>query len=66
MDKYKLTVTFSDGEVAVEKFRTELGLERAIRSWKEGEATDRANGETYSIVSMEPEELVTPEVDELV
>lgn len=57
MDNYKLTVKFSDGEVAVETFRTEQGLERAIRGWKEAEAEDRKNGETYSIVSMESEEL---------
>lgn len=57
MDKYKLTVTFSDGEVTVETFRTELGLERAIRWWKDCEVADQKNGQTYSITSMESEEL---------
>jgi carbamoylphosphate synthase large subunit len=66
MDNYKLTITFSDGEVVTEKFRTEVGMERAIRGWKEIEAEDRNNGETYSIVSLEPEELNPSEVEELV
>jgi hypothetical protein len=57
MEKYKLTVVFSDGEVVVEKFMTKLGLERAIRWWKTAEADDRNNGATYTIVSMESEEL---------
>lgn len=46
MEKYQLTVVFSDGEVAVEKFNTELGMERAIRGWKEAAAEDTKNGET--------------------
>lgn len=62
MDNYKLTVTFSDGEVAVEKFVTEKGLERAMRSWEAIVAEDRKNGETYSIVSMESEELEPADV----
>lgn len=57
MEKYQLTVVFSDGEVVVEKFNTQLGMERAIRAWKEAEAEDAKNGETYTIVSMEPSEL---------
>lgn len=57
MEKYQLTVVFSDGEVVVEKFFTELGLDRAIRAWHEIVAEDAKNGETYDIVSMEPAEL---------
>jgi hypothetical protein len=57
MDNYKLTVVFSDGEVVVEKFVTEKGVERAMRSWESIAAEDRKNGETYSIVSMESEVL---------
>lgn len=57
MDNYKLTVVFSDGEVVVEKFVTEKGVERAMRSWESIAAEDQKNGETYSIVSMESEEL---------
>lgn len=56
MYRYKLTIKFSDGEVISEIFRTEQGVEGAIQGWKETEATDRKNGETYSIVSFETEE----------
>lgn len=63
MDNYKLTVTFSDGEVAVEKFVTKKGMERAMRSWEAMAAEDWENGfRNYTIVSMEPEELEPAEV----
>lgn len=55
MENYQLTVVFSDGETVVEKFNTELGMERSMRAWKEAEAEDAQNGATYTIVSMEPE-----------
>lgn len=57
METYKLTITFSDGEVVVEKFMTELGVERAMRWWKNAEADDWENGFPYTIVSMVPEEI---------
>lgn len=58
MDNYKLTVVFSDGEVVVEKFVTEKGVERAMRSWESIAAEDWKNGfRNYTIVSMESEEL---------
>jgi hypothetical protein len=66
MEKYKLTVIFSDGEVAVEKFMTEEGMERAIRGWKEMAAEDWKNGSTYTIVKMEHEELHPEDAEELV
>lgn len=62
MEKYKLTVIFSDGEVTVEKFVTEQGLERAIRGWKEMAAEDWKNGSTYTIAKMEHEEIEPAEV----
>lgn len=58
MDNYKLTVTFSDGEVVVEKFVTQQGMERAMRTWEASAEEDWKNGfRNYTIVSMEPEEL---------
>lgn len=57
MEQYKLTITFSDGEVIVEKFVTAIGVERAMRWWKDAEADDWKNGSTYTILSMETAEL---------
>lgn len=63
MDNYKLTVTFSDGEVVVEKFVTQQGMERAMRTWEASAAEDWKNGfRHYTIVSMEPEELEPADV----
>jgi hypothetical protein len=61
MDNYKLTVFFSDGEVTVEKFVTQQGMERAMRSWEAIAAEDCKNGETYTITKMETEELAPAE-----
>lgn len=62
MDSWKLTVTFSDGEAVIEKFVTKVGMERAMRWWEDAATEDKNNGSSYTIVSMEPEELEPVEV----
>lgn len=57
MENFKITVVFSDGEVVTEKFCTEVGAERALRWWHRAAEADRANGETYTIVSSDLEEI---------
>jgi hypothetical protein len=58
LDKYKLTLTFSDGDVVTETFKTPLGLHRAIKWWKDSQVADQKIGNTeYKIVSFDAVEI---------
>lgn len=58
MNSYKLTITFDDGEVVTETFKTPLGMHRAIKWWKDAVAADDNQGaNSYKIVSLDGVEL---------